>query len=368
MMTINDSSVAKEHEHPMNSTERMQAAIRMQPVDRIPNAPFYEAPICRYFGSSFREALLGGQAMVDTHLQAIDTYQFDWVMVGMGFIGGIIPEALGCDVTYPENEFPKIERTVVHSIDDIERIAGQQVNNKKMDQFLGGISMLKERLAGDVPIACEYISPFTIATRLRGTNEIMADFYQEPMLIQKLQEALVPIDIALGKALADAGVEYIFYGADMECPLLISPEHYRSFIHEPTSAVVNALAGQGAIVLPHMCGPIVKTGIVDMLLEMKIAGIMPGNITQDSVLSLKSLKEKVGEHVAIFDNLNPNGSLLTGTAQAVAADTKQHLNAARGWTGYLFSTAGTTSPNTPRENFDAMNHEVTHFPWEDVAV
>jgi len=352
----------------MNSTERMQAAIRMQPVDRIPNAPFYEAPICRYFGSSFREALLGGQAMVDAHLQAIDTYQFDWVMVGMGFIGGIIPEALGCDVTYPENEFPKIERTVVHSIDDIERIAGQQVNNKKMDQFLGGISMLKERLAGDVPIACEYISPFTIATRLRGTNEIMADFYQEPMLIQKLQEALVPIDIALGKALADAGVEYIFYGADMECPLLISPEHYRSFIHEPTSAVVNALAGQGAMVLPHMCGPIVKTGIVEMLLEMKIAGIMPGNITQDSVLSLKSLKEKVGDHVAIFDNLNPNGSLLTGTAQAVAAETKQHLNAARGWTGYLFSTAGTTSPNTPRENFDAMNHEVTHFSWEDAAV
>jgi uroporphyrinogen decarboxylase len=368
MMTINDSSVAKEHEHPMNSTERMQAAIRMQPVDRIPNAPFYEAPICRYFGSSFREALLGGQAMVDAHLQAIDTYQFDWVMVGMGFIGGIIPEALGCYVTYPENEFPKIERTVVHSIDDIERIAGQQVNNKKMDQFLNGISMLKERLAGDVPIACEYISPFTIATRLRGTNEIMADFYQEPMLIQKLQEALVPIDIALGKALADAGVEYIFYGADMECPLLISPEHYRSFIHEPTSAVVNALAGQGAIVLPHMCGPIVKTGIVDMLLEMKVAGIMPGNITQDSVLSLKSLKEKVGDHVAIFDNLNPNGSLLTGTAEAVAEETKQHLEAARGWTGYLFSTAGTTSPNTPRENFDAMNHEVTHFPWEDAAV
>lgn len=352
----------------MNSTERMQAAIRMQPVDRIPNAPFYEAPICRYFGSSFKDALLGGQAMVDTHLQAIDTYQFDWVMVGMGFIGGIIPEALGCDVTYPENEFPKIERTVVHSIDDIERIAGQQVNNKKMDQFLGGISMLKERLAGDVPIACEYISPFTIATRLRGTNEIMADFYQEPMLIQKLQEALVPIDIALGKALADAGVEYIFYGADMECPLLISPEHYRSFIHEPTSAVVNALAEGGSRVLPHMCGPIVKTGIVDMLLEMTIAGVMPGNLTQNSVLPLRALKEKVGDRVAIFDNLNPNGSLLTGTAQAVAAETKQHLEAVRGWAGYLFSTAGTTSPNTPRENFDAMNHEVTHFQWEGAAV
>jgi uroporphyrinogen decarboxylase len=352
----------------MNSTERMQAAIQMQPVDRVPNAPFYEAPICRYFGSSFRDALLGGQAMVDAHLQAIDTYQFDWVMVGMGYIGGIIPEALGCDVSYPENEFPKIEQTAIHSIDDIEGIAGRQVQSKKMDQFLDGISKLKDRLAGHVPIACEYISPFTIATRLRGTNEIMADFYQEPMLIQKLQEVLIPIDIAMGKALVEAGVEYIFYGADMECPLLISPEHYRSFIHEPTSIVVNALAEQGARVLPHMCGPIVKTGIVDMLLEMTIAGIMPGNITQDSVLPLKALKEKVGNRVAIFDNLNPNGSFLTGKAETVATETRQHLEAARGWTGYLFSTAGTTSPNTPRENFNAMNQEVICFPWGDSSV
>lgn len=352
----------------MNSTERMQAAIQMQAVDRIPNAPFYEAPICRYFGSSFKDALLGGQAMVETHLQAIDTFQFDWVMVGMGFIGGIIPEALGCDVTYPENEFPKIERTAIHSIEDIEGIAGRQVQSKKMAQFLAGISKLKERLAGDVPIACEYISPFTIATRLRGTNEIMADFYQEPMLIQKLQEVLIPIDIAMGEALVEAGVEYIFYGADMECPLLISPEHYRSFIHEPTSIVVNALAEQGARVLPHMCGPIVKTGIVDMLLEMTIAGIMPGNITQDSVLPLKALKEKVGNRVAIFDNLNPNGSFLTGKAETVAAETRQHLEAARGWTGYLFSTAGTTSPNTPRENFNAMNQEVLRFPWGGASV
>jgi len=352
----------------MNSTERMQAAIQMQAVDRIPNAPFYEAPICRYFGSSFKDALLGGQAMVETHLQAIDTFQFDWVMVGMGFIGGIIPEVLGCDVTYPENEFPRIEQTAIHAIDDIEGIAGRQVQSKKMDQFLAGISKLKERLTGDVPIACEYISPFTIATRLRGTNEIMADFYQEPLLIQKLQEVLVPIDIAMGEALVEAGVEYIFYGADMECPLLISPEHYRSFIHEPTSIVVNALAEKGAKVLPHMCGPIVKTGIVDMLLEMTIAGIMPGNITQDSVLPLKALKEKVGNRVAIFDNLNPNGSFLTGKAETVAAETRQHLEAARGWDGYLFSTAGTTSPNTPRENFDAMNQEVLGFPWGDASV
>jgi len=345
----------------MNPKERMDAAINLQPVDRVPNAPFYEAPICTYFGSSFRAALLETQPMADAHLAALDVFKFDWVMVGMGLIGGIIPEALGCEVSYPEDVFPIIEKTCIQSTADVDTIAGINIYTAKMESFLKGISILKQKLNGEVPIACEYISPFTIATRLRGTTAIMEDFYDDPQLLHALQEALVPIDIEIGRALIDAGVEYIFYGADMECPLLISPAHYREFVHEPTTQVVNALAVMGSRVLPHMCGDIIKTGIVDMLLEMDIHGIMPGNLTQETVLDLRELKNKCGEGICIFDNLNPNGSLLTGTPSEVARETRAHLEKARAMTGYIFSTSGTTSPVTPRENFEAMNSMVLNF-------
>ena len=186
----------------------------------------------------------------------------------------------------------------------------------------------------------------------------MLDLYQSPELVRDLQEVLVPFDIEVGRLLIEAGVEYIFYGADMECPLLISPEHYRAFVHEPTRKVVDALAAMGARVLPHMCGEIVKTGIVDMLLEMDIHGIMPGNLTQETVLDLQTLKDNCGDRICIFDNINPNGSLLIGTAAETARDTRAHLQKAKSMTGYIFSTSGTTSPNTPRENFEAMNREV----------
>ncbi len=345
----------------MNATERMNAAINLKPVDRVPNAPFYEAPICTYFGPTFRSALLEGQAIADAHLAAIHEFKFDWVMVGMGLIGGIIPEALDCKVSYPEDVFPVIEETTVKSMEDVDRIARANVHTSRMEQFLKGISILKNELKGEVPIACEYISPFTIATRLRGTNEIMADMYDNPELVRYLQDVLVPLDIEIGRILIEAGVEYIFYGADMECPLLISPDHYREFVHQPTSRVVNALAGLGAKVLPHMCGPIVKTGIVDMLLEMDIHGIMPGNLTQEVVLDLRELKDKVGDRICIFDNVNPNGPLLIGKPEEVAAETRTHLERTRGMPGYIFSTSGTTSPNTPRENFEAMNREVLGF-------
>ena len=189
----------------------------------------------------------------------------------------------------------------------------------------------------------------------------MADMYDNPDLIKSLQEALVSLDIEIGEALIEAGVEYIFYGADMECPLLISPQHYLEFVHAPTTQTVNALSKLGARVLPHMCGSIVQTGIVDMLLEMDMHGIMPGNLTQSTVLDIRELKEKVGDRTAIFDNLNPNGPLLIGTPEEVEKDTLAHLEKSRGMRGYLFSTAGTTSPSTPKENFDAMNQAVLHF-------
>jgi uroporphyrinogen decarboxylase len=345
----------------MNSKERMDAAMHLKPVDRVPNAPFYEAPICSYFGTSFRAALLEDQAMADAHLAALDEFKFDWIIVGMGLIGGIIPQALGCAVSYPEDVFPVIERTSVKSIADVVNIAGANVHTERMERFLKGISRLNQKIKGEVPIACEYISPFSIATRLRGTNEIMADLYELPELVRDLQEILVPLDIEIGRVLIEAGVEYIFYGADMECPLLISPDHYREFVHQPTSTVVNRLADMGARVLPHMCGDIVKTGIVDMLFEMDIHGIMPGNLTQETVLDLRELKDKCGQRICIFDNLNPNGSLLTGTPDQVVQETRAHLEKARSMAGYIFSTAGTTSPNTPRANFEAMNREVLRF-------
>ena len=347
----------------MNATERMNAAINLKPVDRVPNAPFYEAPICTYFGSTFRAALLEDQAMADAHISALEEFKFDWVMVGMGLIGGIIPEALDCKVSFPEDVFPVIEKTTVESMKDVERIAKADVHTDRMERFLKGVSILKKELKGEVPIACEYISPFTIATRLRGTNEIMADMYDNPELVHTLQDALVPLDIEIGRALIEAGVDYIFYGADMECPLLISPNHYRELVHEPTAKVVNELSRLGARVLPHMCGDIIKAGIVDMLLETDISGIMPGNLTQASVLDLRELKEKVGDRTCIFDNINPNGPLLIGKPEEVATETRAHLEKAGGMSGYIFSTSGTTSPNTPRENFEAMNREVLNFQW-----
>ena len=345
----------------MNSTERMLAALALQPTDRIPNAPFYEAPICNYFGPTFGAALLEGPAMADAHVKAVEQYQFDWVIVGMGLIGGIIPEMLGATVTYPSDVLPVIEQTPIKTHADVAGLGRTDIYTRRMERFLEGVALIKQKLGGEVPIAGEFVSPFSIATRIRGTNEIMEDLYENPDLVFDIQEELVGIDIQIGRAMIEAGMDYVFYGADMECPVLISADHYREFVAQPTTRVVNEFANLGAKVFPHMCGQIVKTGIVDQLLEMEIKGIMPGNLTQDDVLPLNELKDHVGDRICIFDNLNPNGPLLIGNPEEVRAETLRHLQNAKSMPGYVFSTSGTLALNTPRENFEAMNDTVLHF-------
>lgn len=347
----------------MNSKERMKAAIMLQPVDKVPNAPFYEAPICNYFGKTFRGALIEDHAMAEAHIRGVEKYQLDWVMVGMGLIGGILPEALGCTVNYPGDVFPIIEKTSIQSEDDVESLVRYSLQTDRMERFVKGVSLLHDHFKGEVPIAVEFISPFSIATRLRGTNEIMDDLYQHPAMVHRLQELLTVVDIELGRVLLEAGVQYIFYGADMECPLLISPKHYEEFVHPYTSRVINALSGEGGVLLPHMCGNIVDTGIVDLLMETGCRAIMPGNLTQAEVLDIRKLKAKVKDRICIFDNLNPNTSLLIGTPAETAAETQAHLDRAKGMHGYIFTSAGTMAPTTPQTNFEAMNDTVVNYPW-----
>jgi len=345
----------------MNSSERLKLAINMKKVDRVPNAPYCEAPICKYYGKSFYSALMNGNEMAKTHLVALEKYKYDWIVVGMALTGGIIPEALGCKVDYPEDAFPIIRERPIKKISDIDKISSCNFYTAKMEEFLKGVSILKAKLRDKVPIACGYTSPFIIYSRIRGVTELMEDIYMNPDLVHELQKALVPVDIEIGRALINAGVKYILYGADMECPLLISPQSYKDFVDSPTTEVVNELNKIGGDVLIHMCGPIVETGIVDMLMKMDIKGIMPGNLTASTVLDLRELKNKVEDRICIFGNINPNGKLLIGTPQEVDEEVKLCLEKAKGWRGYIFSNSGTISSNTPKENFEAMNEAVKKY-------
>ena len=104
------------------------------------------------------------------------------------------------------------------------------------------------------------------------------------------------------------------------------------------------------------------SGIFDHLKQIGYYKFIQYMVMEEGLKELlQKLKDKCGERICIFDNLNPNGSLLVGNPEETVRETRAHLQKANSMTGYIFSTSGTTSPNIPKANFEAMNKEVLEF-------
>ena len=338
----------------MNSSERMVAAFNLKIPDRVPIAPWAEAPICTYLGVSLREVLIQGDRMAEVQSQAYQRFQYDWISIGMG-LAGIQPEALGCKVLYPEDSFPVIKELSVKNPEDVNKIKAPDPNKDGLlPQYIKGISLLKKKLGDEVPICLEFFSPFAIACRFRGVNQILQDIYDNPQLVHKLMEISLETQLRMGRAALKAGAEMFYLGSDMEGPLLISPKHYDEFCKRENNELIRELKGEGAFMIFHMCGELIKSNMMERIVESGAQAVSPGNITSETVFDIGPLKTKYGEKICIFANLNPTGKLLEGTPEEVETEIAGLMEKGKRGGGFILHTSGTMSPRTPLENFKAM--------------
>jgi uroporphyrinogen decarboxylase len=332
----------------------MIAALNLATPDQVPIAPWAEAPICTYLKSSLREVLVDGQRMAEIQTLGYRTFKYDWISIGMG-LAGIQPEALGCKVLYPEDSFPVIKEFSVKHPGDADRIRVPDPDKDGLlPQYVKGISLLKRNLGDEVPICLEFFSPFAIACRFRGVNQILQDIYDNPQLVHKLMEISLETQLKMGRAALSAGAEMFYLGSDMEGPLLISPKHYDEFCRKENDELIQELKGEGAYIIFHMCGELIKSGLMDRIVKSGAQAVSPGNITSERIVDIGPLKEQFGEKICIFANLNPTGKLLEGTPQEVELEIAELMNKGKEGGGFIFHTSGTMSPKTPFENFEAM--------------
>ena len=338
----------------MNSFERIVAALNLDTPDRVPIAPWAEAPVCKYLGVQLKNGLVHGESMANIQSEAYTRFQYDVISIGHG-LAGIQPEALGCQVSFPTDDFARIVEVAVKSPQDADKLT---VPDPKMDgllpQYFAGISQLKTKLPEGVPLCLLLYSPFAIAARIRGVHRILLDVYDNPQLVHTLMEICTESQLLIGKAALDAGVEMLFFGADMEGPLMFSPVHYDEFCKEENEALLGELLGKGAYVLYHMCGRLRQTGLIDRILATGVQAVGPGQLSADDIVDIAPLKAEYGNRISIFGNLNPIGKLLKGTPDETEEEVYEIMAKGKEKGGFVFHTGGTMSPETPLENFTSM--------------
>lgn len=338
----------------MNSKQRVHAALRREPVDRVPVfmwfhpetaarlARLLEVPpgqVAAAMGDDVRMTWVNNNYAMEgiTHERDgeghTDQWGIRWVKDG------------------PFNqvaEFPLADATP-------EQVLAYEFPYAHVDELLGNMEPVAAQ-GGEHFIGCD-ISPcaFELYGRLRGMGGALLDLAMSPELAGKMLGRCVDFSIALGEgACRRYRLDWLWTGDDVgsQRALMMSPEAWREMIGPHMKRAFDVGKRHSLWVAYHSCGAI--RPIIGDLVEMGLDVLNPIQCNCPGMDPLE-LKAEFGERLAFMGGVDTQELLPNATAEEVRAATTRLIEgmSADGG-GYILAASHTVPPETPDENIFAM--------------
>jgi len=332
----------------MNSRQRFLAVLAGEIPDTVPIVPVvdgYFAP--KVIGRANDECFLDGNCLAEALAASLTKFGYDGALAEMGL--GSEPSVLGCPVEVEGNDVPLVVDTIIGGREDLGMLTVP-------DPWAGGkmepVARLVEAAAtGGFAVLGSVRSPFEYAGTVRGLMEFMTDFYRDPQLVRDLIAACVPATLAIGKALAGAGVDALVMKDSFASSSLISPDHYREFAfpaeREAIAELTAGKSGAGIPVILHIC-----RNSMPILEDM--AGTGAAVLEIDSPVDLAAAKAAIGDKVVLKGNIDAAAVLEKGTKADVEAAVVAAMHAAKEGGGFILSSGDSISLEAPEENLAAL--------------
>ena len=181
-----------------------------------------------------------------------------------------------------------------------------------------------------------------------GLENLTYAMYDEPELLSEIIEAADDFWTRLGLKLIEAGCTALYVANDMGMngSTLISPAQLRAFFFPSLRRQIAAWKAAGGKVLFHSCGNV--DAVLEDLADMGIDAL--NNIQVHSGMNLASVKERIGDRVAIVGNVDATG-IMCGTDQSLIDDAIRQVVDTAGFDGGLIiATDHSFHEGIPQEN------------------
>ena len=320
----------------MNHRERIHAALRGQPVDRVPVA------LWRHFPNDDLQAENLAARVVEFQRQ----YDFDLVKVTP--TSGYPAEMYGAtfrDAKNREGTRAYITRPV-NALTDWDKIAPLDAKNPVFVRELAALKLIRQELGGDVPILQTIFSPLNSAHNL-ANERLFEDLRAQPAVLHRALKALTETTARFAVESLRAGADAIFFATQMATPKYLTVDEFQKFGETYDLQVLEAIrAAKADFTFLHIHG-------LDVYFDV-LARWPVEVVNWHDRRTPPSLKQARAKHPgALAGGINEWDTLAKKSPQDVTVEVRDAL-AQTGGRGHILAAGCVIPVDTPEENIRAV--------------
>lgn len=335
----------------MTKKERMLAALRRQPVDRIPRG---ELGIEGGFISAFTADVKTPMSQLQKELYVREQLGFDYInihefprkLLRYSSDGYPIYESPYGDVF---KETPYSFQMLKAALEDIEDVESYETADLSC-ATTHLVDFYREN--SDLFLMCQINGPVGGVDWALGMEDYMCCCMTDTELVAQMAEKITAYEVGRAKKFLDHGAEAILIADDIafNSGLLLPPRIMEQVAYPFYKRMITEIkAYKDVPVILHTDGYIYDA--LDKIVECGFDGLQ--SIQPSAGMDIGKVKQLVGDKLCLIGNVDLNYLLPFGTPDEVSAETKKLAEIA-GPTGFVLSTCNIITDAVPVENAKAM--------------
>ena len=214
------------------------------------------------------------------------------------------------------------------------------------------LELARDRFGGKIALFWLMRGAFVRSWRLMGMENLMVQLYADPEFVQRVAAMVTEYSLKQLDMLAEAGLDVLVVEDDIantHAPL-ISPDHFKRYIHPFNRQLVDRAHDLGLKVVRHSDGNL--WSLLDLLVATGYDGLNP--LEPQAGMELKKVKQHWGDKICLLGNIDCMYLLPSGTTEQVEAAVKQAIEDAAAGGGYILCSSNSLHPAVDPENCIAM--------------
>jgi uroporphyrinogen decarboxylase len=232
---------------------------------------------------------------------------------------------------------------------DFEKLGKPEsyLDRGRVAEMIRAVGLIKREVGDELAVIGWTEGPFQGSMLLFGADPgALFLTRQDPGLLREIIGWYAEFELAVAKAMIDAGADIIAAGESVG--YFLSPEMFLEYVYPFEQSTFKKIRDYGAPVLIHCCGHVPQC--------IKFAPeVNPGGAIQfDYQVSLGKAKKQIGDRIAIMGNLDCNRLLHLGSPADVEKACRKAIEQAGPGGGFWLSGGCEIPRDMPYPNMQAM--------------